>query len=93
VLESISRIDGRIVIRIQGDDIDRVTAARHGVNVADMQHMVESALADLARVGRRAAEALTAPDAGDCRAPPSAPAPASPQRAGSFHVAPAALAM
>jgi hypothetical protein len=82
-LESISQIDGQIVIKIQGDDfdtikqiarqirlriagvagvtrsfvdrdgrlpqfridIDRATAARYGVNVADMQDVVESALA------------------------------------------------
>ncbi len=83
VLESISQIDGQIVIKIQGDDsnllkdiarqiqlkitsvagvrrsfvdrdgrlpqfridIDRATAARYGVNVADLQETVESALA------------------------------------------------
>ena len=83
VLESISQIDGQIVIKIQGDDfdtikqiardirsrianvegvtrsfvdrdgrlpqyridIDRVTAARYGVNVADLQETIESALA------------------------------------------------
>jgi cobalt-zinc-cadmium resistance protein CzcA len=83
VLESISQIDGQIVIKIQGDDfdtikqiardirsrianvegvtrsfvdrdgrlpqyridIDRVTAARYGVNVADLQETIEAALA------------------------------------------------
>ncbi len=83
VLESISQIDGQIVIKVQGDDfdtikdlarqirqriagvagvtrsfvdrdgrlpqfridIDRATAARYGVNVADLQEVVESALA------------------------------------------------
>ncbi|MFM1989245.1 MAG: hypothetical protein RJA99_2202 [Pseudomonadota bacterium] len=83
VLESISQIDGQIVIKVQGDDfdtikelarqirrliagvqgvsrsfvdrdgrlpqfridIDRATAARYGVNVADLQQVVESALA------------------------------------------------
>ena len=83
VLESISQIDGQIVIKVQGDDfdtikdlarqirqriagvagvtrsfvdrdgrlpqfridIDRARAARYGVNVADLQEVVESALA------------------------------------------------
>ena len=83
VLESISQIDGQIVIKIQGDDfdtikqiardirsrianvegvtrsfvdrdgrlpqyridIDRVMAARYGVNVADLQETIEAALA------------------------------------------------
>ncbi|MCX7203250.1 MAG: efflux RND transporter permease subunit, partial [Burkholderiales bacterium] len=83
VLESISQIDGQIVIKIQGDDfdtikqiarqirsriatvpgvtrsfvdrdgrlpqyridIDRVNAARFGVNVADLQDTIEAALA------------------------------------------------
>ena len=83
VLESISQIDGQIVIKVQGDDfdtikdiarqirsriagvagvtrsfvdrdgrlpqfridIDRANAARYGVNVADLQEVVESALA------------------------------------------------
>jgi cobalt-zinc-cadmium resistance protein CzcA len=83
VLESISQIDGQIVIKVQGDDfdtlkqlarqirqliaevpgvsrsfvdrdgrlpqfridIDRATAARYGVNVGDLQQVVESALA------------------------------------------------
>ena len=83
VLESISQIDGQIVIKIQGDDfdtikqiarqirsrianvpgvtrsfvdrdgrlpqyridIDRITAGRYGVNVADLQGTIESALA------------------------------------------------
>ncbi len=83
VLESISQIDGQIVIKVRGDDfqtlkqiardiedrvagvagvtrsfvdrdgrlpqfridIDRATAARYGVNVADLQETVETALA------------------------------------------------
>jgi cobalt-zinc-cadmium resistance protein CzcA len=83
VLESISQIDGQIVIKIQGDDFDtikqiarqirariagvagvtrsfvdrdgrlpqyridfdRVTAARYGINVADLQETIEAALA------------------------------------------------
>lgn len=83
VLESISQIDGQIVIKVQGDDfnalktiarqiqqriagvagvrrsfvdrdgrlpqfridIDRATSARYGVNVADLQETIESALA------------------------------------------------
>src|SRR6266850_550864 len=57
VLESISQIDGQIVIKVFGDDldvlrdlpqiqvrVDRARAARYGLNVSDIQDVIETVL-------------------------------------------------